>query len=105
MVLVAMVVAVMMVVAVPTMGSNGGGSVRGGGDSSEGSSSDNPYQFPFELTGLRLPFCSCWFSGIQRRNSGMMRDSAVALVLQLSEMGPVFSLKFDQVMMRDYGSK
>ena len=100
MVVVAMVAAVMMVVTVPTMGSNGSGSVH----SSEGSNSDNHYQFPFELTGIRLPFCSCWSSGIQKRNSGVMRDSGVAQVLQLTEM-VLFSLKFDQVMMRDYVSK
>ena len=105
MVLVATVAVAMMVVAVPTMGSNGSGYVHRGGISSEGSNSDNHYQFPFELTGLRLPFCSCWSSGIQRRNSGVMRDSGVAQVLQLTEMGPVFSLKFDQAMMRDYRSK
>ena len=75
------------------MGSNGGGSVHRGGNSSEVSSSDNRYQFPFELTGLRLPFCSCWSSGIQGRNSAMMRDSGVALVLQLTKMGPVVCLK------------
>ena len=87
------IVAVMMVVAVRTMGSNGSGSVHRGGISSEGSCSNNHYQFPFELTGLRLPFCSCWSSGIQRRNSAMMRDSGVALVLQLTKMGPVVCLK------------
>ena len=91
-----------MVEAVPTMGSNGSGSVSRRGVRSEGSNSDNHYQFPFELTGLRLPVC--WSSGIQRRNSGMMRDSGVAQVLQLTEM-VLFSLKFDQAMMRDYGSK